>query len=123
MFFDTVALFLPHIQAGKVKPLAIADDSRSDQLPTVPTTAETGFPTLKATFWASIVAPTGTPADVVDKLNQSINEILRSPELDASLARFNAKPKIGSPSDFAKFWRAETEKWTNVVTAAGLKAD
>jgi tripartite-type tricarboxylate transporter receptor subunit TctC len=123
MYFDTVALFLPHIQAGKVKPLAIADDSRSDQLPAVPTTAESGFPTLKATFWASIVAPTGTPADIVDKLNQSINAILRSPELDASLARFNAKPKIGSPSDFAKFWRAETEKWTNVVTAAGVKAD
>jgi tripartite-type tricarboxylate transporter receptor subunit TctC len=123
MFFDTVALFLPHVQAGKVKPLAIADDLRSDQLPAVPTTAESGFPTLKATFWASIVAPTGTPADVVDKLNQPINKILRSPELDASLARFNAKPKIGSPPDFAKFWRAETEKWINVVTAAGVKAD
>ena len=123
MFFDTVALFLPHIQAGKIKPLAIADDMRSDQLPAVPTTAESGFPTLQATFWASIVAPTGTPANIVDKLNVSINEILRSPELEASLAKFNAKPKIGSPQEFAKFWRAETEKWTNVITSAGIGAD
>jgi len=123
MYFDTVALFLPHIQAGKIKPLAIADDIRSDQLPTVPTTAESGFAMLQATFWASIVAPTGTPANIVDKLNVSINEILRSPELEASLAKFNAKPKIGSPQDFIKFWRAETEKWTNVITSAGIKAD
>jgi tripartite-type tricarboxylate transporter receptor subunit TctC len=53
----------------------------------------------------------------------SINEILRSPELEASLAKFNAKPKTGSPQDFAKFWRAETEKWTNVITSAGIGAD
>jgi tripartite-type tricarboxylate transporter receptor subunit TctC len=123
MYFDTVALFLPHIQAGKIKPLAIADDMRSDQLPTVPTTVESGFPALQGTFWASIVAPMGTPADLVNMLNASINEILRSPELEATLAKFNAKPKIGSPQDFAEFWRAETEKWTNVITSAGIKAD
>jgi len=123
MCFDTVALFLPHLQVGKIKPLAIADDMRSDQLPAVPTTAESGFPALKATFWASIVAPMGTPADTVDKLNLSINEILRSSELEASLAKFNAKPKMGSPQEFAKFWRAETEKWTNVIRSAGVKAD
>ena len=65
----------------------------------------------------------GTPANIVNKLNVSINEILRSPELEASLAKFNAKPKIGSPEDFAKFWHSETEKWTNVITSAGIKAD
>jgi tripartite-type tricarboxylate transporter receptor subunit TctC len=65
----------------------------------------------------------GTPAHVIDKLNTTINEFLRSPEVEASLAKFNAKPKIGSPQDFAKFWRSETEKWTNVITSAGIKAD
>jgi tripartite-type tricarboxylate transporter receptor subunit TctC len=123
MYFDTVALFLPYLQAGKIRPLAIADDVRSDQLPGVPTTAESGFPALKATFWASIVAPTGTPAETIAKLNVSINEILRSSDLQASLAKFNAKPKTGSPQEFAKFWRAETEKWTNVITSAGIKAE
>jgi tripartite-type tricarboxylate transporter receptor subunit TctC len=123
MFFDTVALFLPHIQAGKLKAVAVADDTRSAQLPTVPTTTESGFPTLQATFWAGIVAPMGTPEYVVDKLNASINEILQTPELEASLAKFNAKPKIGSPQDFATFWRAETHKWTRVISSAGIKAD
>jgi tripartite-type tricarboxylate transporter receptor subunit TctC len=123
MYFDTVALFLPYLQAGKIRPLAIADDVRSDQLPGVPTTAESGFPALKATFWASIVAPNGTPAETIAKLNVSINEILRSSDLQASLAKFNAKPKTGSPQEFAKFWRAETEKWTNVITSAGIKAE
>jgi tripartite-type tricarboxylate transporter receptor subunit TctC len=110
MYFDTVALFLPYIRAGKLKALAVADDLRSAELATVPTTIESGFPTLQATFWASIVAPIGTPAHIVDKLNASINEFLRSPEVEANLAKFNAKPKIGSPQDFAKFWRIETEK-------------
>jgi tripartite-type tricarboxylate transporter receptor subunit TctC len=123
MYFDTVALFLPYIQAGKLKALAVADDMRSASLPAVPTTTESGFPTLQATFWAGIVAPIGTPAHVIDKLNTSINEFLRSPEVEASLAKFNAKPKVGSPQDFAKFWRTETEKWTNVITSAGIKAD
>jgi tripartite-type tricarboxylate transporter receptor subunit TctC len=123
MCFDTVALFLPHIQVGKIKALAIADDIRSDQLPAVPTTVESGFPTLQGTFWTGIVAPMGTPSNIVNKLNVSINEILSSPELEASLAKFNARPKIGSPEDFAKFWRGETEKWTNVITLAGIKAD
>jgi tripartite-type tricarboxylate transporter receptor subunit TctC len=118
MCFDTVALFLPHIQAGKLKALAIADEMRSDQLPAVPTTTESGFPALQGTFWASIVAPAGTPANIVNKLNVSINEILRSPDLEAALAKFNAKPKIGSPRDFANFWRSEAEKWTHVISDA-----
>jgi len=123
MYFGTVALFLPHIQAGKLKALAVADEVRSDSLPAVPTTIESGFPTLQATFWAGVVAPIGTPAYVIDRLNTAINEFLRSPQVEASLAKFNAKPKIGSPQDFAKFWRAETEKWTNIITSAGIKAD
>jgi tripartite-type tricarboxylate transporter receptor subunit TctC len=64
-----------------------------------------------------------TPANIVNKLNVLINEILRSPELEAIPAKFNAKPRIGSPQDFAKFWRSETEKWTSVITLAGIKAE
>jgi tripartite-type tricarboxylate transporter receptor subunit TctC len=123
MYFDTVAVFLPYVQAGKLKALAVADDTRSASLPAVPTTTESGFPTLQATFWAGMVAPMDTPAHVIEKLNTSINEFMHSVEVEATLAKFNAKPKIGSPQDFAKFWRAETEKWTNVITSSGIKAD
>jgi len=74
MFFDTVALFLPHIQTGKLKALAIADEVRSDSLPAVPTTTESGFPTLQATFWAAIVAPSGTPTtSSTSSTHQSMN--------------------------------------------------
>jgi signal transduction histidine kinase len=123
MYFDTVALFLPYIKVGKLKALAVADDVRSAELAAVPTTIESGFPTLQATFWASIVAPIGTPEYIIDKLNASINQFLRSPEVEATLAKFNAKPKIGSPEEFARFWRSETEKWTNIIRSADIKAD
>jgi tripartite-type tricarboxylate transporter receptor subunit TctC len=123
MYFDTVALFLSHIEAGKLAALALADETRSPQLPAVPTTTESGFPTLRSTFWAGIIAPMGTPASIVGKLNVTINEILRSPELEANLAKINAKPKIGSPEDFAMFMAAETQKWTKVISAAGIRAD
>jgi tripartite-type tricarboxylate transporter receptor subunit TctC len=95
-------------------------DLRIDQPPDGPTNSRKR---LKAGFWASIVAPTGTPADLVDKLNLSINEILRSSVLVASLAKFNAKPKMRSSQDFAKFWLAETEKWTDITASVGFKAD
>jgi tripartite-type tricarboxylate transporter receptor subunit TctC len=123
MYFDTIALFLPHIETGKLTALAVADEARSPQLPAVPTTTESGFPTLQSTFWAGIVAPVGTPASIVGKLNGTINEILKSPELEANLAKINAKPKIGSPEDFALFMAAETQKWTKVISSAGIKAD
>ena len=123
MYFDTVALFLSHIKAGKLTALAIAAEARSLELPDVPTTTESGFATLRSTFWAGVVAPKGTPAGVVGKLNLAINEILKSPELETNLAKINAMPKLGSPEDFALFMAAETQKWTKVIAAAGIKAD
>jgi tripartite-type tricarboxylate transporter receptor subunit TctC len=123
MYFETVALLLPHVEAGKIKALAVADETRNAQLPAVPTTTESGFPKLQATFWAGILAPAGTPASIVDKLNAAINEILKSPDLQANLVKLSAKPKIGSPQDFAAFIAAERKKWTEVANAAGVKVD
>jgi tripartite-type tricarboxylate transporter receptor subunit TctC len=123
MYFQTPSLLLPHIEAGKLTPLAVADEVRSPQLPTVPTTIESGFPKLQATFWAGIVAPAGTSASIVNRLNALINEILKSAELQASLASLSAKTKIGTPQEFADFMAAETLKWTEVANTAGIKAE
>jgi len=123
MYFETVGLLLPHIQAGKLKALAVADATRHPQLADVPTTIETGFPKLQAAFWSGVLAPAGTPASVVGKLNAAINESLKSAELQAILAKLGAKPKIGSPRDFADFMAAERQKWTEITTSAGIKAD
>jgi len=123
MEFETLPILLPHVEAGKLRALAIADAARNPQLPDVPTTIEAGLPTLQATFWSGILAPAGTPQPVVDRLNAAINDILRSKEIEAVLARMSAKPKIGTPREFAAFVAAESQKWTAVVNAAGIKAE
>ena len=121
MYFETAALLQPHIEAGKLAALAVADDTRLPQLSAVPTTAESGFPKLRATFWSGILAPAGTPTSVISKLNTAINDIIRTPELEASLAKLSARSKIGSPQDFADFMAAEQKKWTEIADAAGIK--
>src|SRR5258708_4613144 len=123
MYFDSVALFLPHIQAGKLRGLSVADDSRNDLLPGVPTTAESGFPELQRAFWACVAAPAGTPDTIVSRLNQLVNRRLQSPEIEASLAKFGAKQRSGSPQDLAAFWNLETQKRGKIISAAGIKAD
>jgi tripartite-type tricarboxylate transporter receptor subunit TctC len=123
MYFETVSLLLPHVQAEKLRALAVADETRCPQLPEVPTTTESGFPQLQATYWSGVVAPAGTPANIISKLNSAINEILKTPELRANLAQLDAKPKIGSPEEFTAFLAAERQKWTEVASAAGIRAD
>ena len=105
------------------KALAVADETRNAQLPAVPTTTETGLPKLQATYWNGVLAPAGTPTNIVGKLNAAINEIMKSPDLQATLVKLSAKPKIGSPQDFAAFIAAERKKWTEVADAAGVKVD
>jgi|SRR5215467_3333220 len=123
MYFDTIGLLIPHIEAGKLKALAVADEARDPQLPNVPTTIESGFPKLQATFWIGVLAPAGTPTIIVNKLNAEINTIMKTNEAEAILAKLSARPKVGSPEDFAAFMAAETQKWAAVVTGANIKAE
>ncbi len=123
MIFETFPILLPHIEAGKLRPLAVAAEVRSRQLPDVPTTVESGYPTLLAAFWSGILAPGNTPPAIVDKLNAAINEILRSPEAQTGLARLNAEARIGSPQDFAAFIASEAKKWADVAKAANIKVE
>jgi len=121
MIFENIPLLLAHVRSGRLRALAVADESRSPQLPDVPTTTESGLPKLQATFWAGVLAPAGTPAGIIGKLNAAINEEMRSKDIDAVLVKLSAKPKLGTSEDFARFMAAETRKWTEVVTAAGIK--
>jgi tripartite-type tricarboxylate transporter receptor subunit TctC len=123
LFIENIAAMLPHIQAGKLLALALADEARNPLLPDVPTTAESGFPKLQGTFWVGIVAPAGTPAGIVDRLNAAINDLMRSKDIEANLARLSATAKLGTPADFAAFMTAETKKWREVIDAAGIKAE
>jgi tripartite-type tricarboxylate transporter receptor subunit TctC len=123
MIFETTAILLPHVQGSRLRALAVAMDARSPLLPNVPTTAESGYPKLVASFWSGLLAPSGTPSGIVEKLNATINEILKSKEAQDGLARLNAQAKIGTPQDFAAFIAAETPRWAAIANETGIKVD
>jgi len=123
VFFDTVTFLLPHVESGKLRPLAIADVTPSAQFASVPTTIESGFPKLQGTYWTAVVAPAGTPPDAVNKLNVAINAITASKEMAETLSKLSAKAKVGSPADVAAFMAAETRRWSEVISAANIKGE
>ena len=123
MYFENVGSLLPHIEAGKLRALAVADEARDQQLPNVPTTIESGFPKLQATLWSGILAPAGTSVSIVNRLNAEINVIMKTREMETVLAKLSARPKLGSPEEFSTFIAAETQKWTAVVKDANIKVD
>jgi tripartite-type tricarboxylate transporter receptor subunit TctC len=123
MLLPTPATTMPLIREGKMRALAITSAARSRDLPDVPTMIESGLPELTLDFWAGMLAPAGTPADVVAKLNAAINETLRSPEMAASMTKLGLDAKIGTPQDFAAFIKDEMPKWAVIVRSSGVKAE
>jgi tripartite-type tricarboxylate transporter receptor subunit TctC len=123
VYFDAASFLLPHAASGKLRVLAVADERRIPELADTPTTIEAGFGKLQASYWVGVLAPAGTPAAIVDRLNAAINEIMSSPAMTDTLAKLVARPRAGSPQDFAAFMAAESRKWSETITAAGIKAD
>jgi tripartite-type tricarboxylate transporter receptor subunit TctC len=123
MIFETTAILLPHVEGGRLRPLAVATEQRSAQLPDVPTTTESGYGTIIASFWSGLLAPAGTPAAIVEKLNGSVNDILKTKEARAGLARLGAEAPIGAPKDFAAFIAGETPRWAAIANETGIKID
>ena len=125
MNFGATATLLPLIRDNKLRAIAYTGASRSPDLPEVPTIGEAGFPALAfdPDAWTAILAPAGTPPDVVGRLNVAINGSLRSGELQARLAQLGYQPRIMSPGESAAFLAAEMRKWPVIVKAAGLRAD
>jgi tripartite-type tricarboxylate transporter receptor subunit TctC len=114
---------LPLILEGKARPLAFTGATRSPDLPDVPTMIESGYPTVgfHPDVWLGFLAPAGTPAAVVDKLNGEINESLKSQAMKATLAKLGIEAKITTPQEFAAFLALEAVKWPPLLAAAGLK--
>lgn len=119
--FATIPSVMPHIQAGKLRALAVSSAKRSRSLPDLPTVAEKGFPGFEAGSWFGFFAPKGTPQDVITKINQAVNEAL--PSLQAQMIREGADPVGGSPKQFGDFTRKEYVKWKAVVKASGATVD
>jgi len=120
---DPSTTSLPYIQDGKLRPIAIAGKIRDPKLPDVPTVVEAGFPKLQAPFWLAVVAPAGTPRDIIDKLNNAFRQALAASETHARLEALGAESKIGTPEDLDKMLAAERTQWNAVVQAAHIKME
>ena len=117
------SVLLPHIQAGKLRPLAVTSTTRWPELPAVPTMRESGFAGYPSEIWFGLLAPAATPAAIVARLNAAINQSLQSPELRESFARLGLEMKIGSPGDFAAAIADDAREWDGIVKETGIKLD
>ncbi len=120
---DGLVGLYPMIKAGKVRALAVARAERWPALPEVPTLVESGYPDFVIDAWTGVVAPAGTPRNIVDQLNAAINDGLKSQAAQDSLAKFSAIAKLGTPEDFKKFLAEQMQKWAAIVHIAGARID
>lgn len=121
--FDSPPPSLQFIKAGKLRALAITSAKRSPLLPEVPTMAEAGVPGFEFTQWFGVVGPAGMPAPIVKKLNEAINAGLASPEMREKLAALGATPLGGTPEEFAKTIKTDTQRLGKVVRDANITLD
>jgi tripartite-type tricarboxylate transporter receptor subunit TctC len=119
--FTPILQSLAYIKAGKLRPLAVTDATRSKTLPDIPTMGEF-LPGYVAVVWDGVGAPAKTPPDIIDKLNKAINAALDDPTTKARFSDLGSEPMIMTPAEFGKFVADETEKWAKVIKASGIKA-
>jgi tripartite-type tricarboxylate transporter receptor subunit TctC len=123
LMFDNLPSAMPHIKAGKLKALGVTTAQRSAALPDVPTIAEAGVKGFDASSWFGLLAPAGTPADIVNRIQQEAAKSLGAPELKERMLSQGAIPSGMKPAEFAAYIAAETKKWERVVKASGAKVD
>ncbi|GAA5233203.1 tripartite tricarboxylate transporter substrate binding protein [Verticiella sediminum] len=121
--FLPVHVALPHIQSGRLKALATGSDERLPQLPDVPTLAEAGVDTGNIDMWYGVLAPQGTPAEIVERLNASINEALESPEIAKAFEAQGMVPATSTPAAFAERVATDADRWAEVVRTGNITAD
>jgi len=120
--FDTVVTSLPLARDGKLRVLAVAGPKRVAEMPDVPTMAQAGYPTLSTGAWTALLAPKGTPAPIVAKLNAALNKALGGEPMRSTLAKLGAQPRGGTPRELADHMTNETRKWKPIVAALNLQA-
>ena len=121
--FDGIVQTLPHVKAGKLRVLAITSAKRSAVLPDVPTVAEAGVPGFEVAPWFGLVAPAGTPKEIVVKLSAELREILNLADVKERLAGMGVETAGMTPDEFGAHIRSEKAKWTEVIKTAGVRAD
>ena len=114
---------LPHVKSGKLRVLAVTGKHRSPELPGVPTVDEAGVPGYELNPWYGLLAPAGTPREVVVRLGEEVSRVVRAPEMKEKLAVQGAEVAGGSPEEFAALIRADTSTWSRVVRDAGIRIE
>ncbi len=123
MMFDAIPTMSEHIRSGKVVALATTGKSRSATLPEVPTMAEAGVPGYEATIWLGLMAPKGTPAAVVNKLNAELSRITANPEVRRAWAAQGSAPLTMGVDEFGRYISADIAKWAQIVKISGAKVE
>ena len=123
LMFGTIVALVPHIQSGKLRALAVTSTKRSALLPEVPTLAESGLPEYQAGSWYGILAPAGTPREVIERLHGAIVKALRQPEVAKRLAAEGAEVIGSTPDEFGAHLKAEIARVGKVVRAAGIRIE
>jgi len=123
MMFDAITTMSQNARAGKVRALATSGRARSAIMPDVPTVAEAGVPGYEATIWLGVVAPKGTPAAIVDRLNAEITKVTTSPDVKEAWAKQGATPLVMKPAEFEQYLRDDIAKWAKVIAQAGIHRD
>jgi tripartite-type tricarboxylate transporter receptor subunit TctC len=120
---STIAPAMPLVKSAKLRALAVTSLKRSAAAPEIPTVAESGLPGYEATAWQGVLAPAGTPREVIVRLNTELVRVINLPEVRKQLAEQGYEPAGNTPEQFAEYIKTEIAKWTRVIKAAGLKAE
>ena len=123
LMFDNMPSALPHAKAGKLRGIAVSTLKRSPVAPEIPTVAETGLPGFEVSVWFAVLAPAGTPREIVDRLNGILVKALRAPDVRERLASQGAEPIANTPEQFTAQMKTDLVKWAKVVKDANIKLD
>ena len=123
MMFDAVTTMTEHVKAGKVKAIATTGRQRSSVLPDVPTVHEAGVPNYEATIWLGLMAPKGTPAAIVQRLNETVSKVASQAEVRQQWGKQGATPMVMTPVAFDKYIQDDIAKWSRVIKSANIKAE
>lgn len=119
--FPSVPTAMPYVKVGRLRGIGVTTLKRVEVLPDVPSIAEAGLPGYEATQWFGLLAPAGTPRPIIDRLYQESSRALRSADMKERMTAEGLEVVGGTPEEFASYIRSETEKWTQVIKAAGIK--
>jgi tripartite-type tricarboxylate transporter receptor subunit TctC len=121
MYFANLSVVVPHATSGAIRLLAVSSEKRAPQIPDVPTLIESGFPGFKALTWNGLMAPAGTPKEIVDRIAREVARAVKDPKLAERLAANGVDPLGNSPEEFAAMIAADIALWGEAVKIAGIQ--